>query len=249
MFSSVTGMLVSIEELASPDYWVKNIVSLINFVGAVEALLSNSTRHVRRKLDLSHKRLARLDMLVELGPHSTLHMPLRETINKSSSPVKPEYSSLLRRGMPGIESSFAAIGYLKCLGYPVDMEKLNNLHLDGQIEYTTLPLPSYVFDHSTKFWTESRASAQYRLGSQGKLDLLGKPTTDWNPASPHWRNHLRLSEMPWMEDHIIDGVLIYPGAGMVAAVTEAAKQVTMKAEVVLGFEFKDISFMRALRVN
>ena len=36
-----------------------------------------------------------------------------------------------------------------------------------------------------------------------KLDLLGRPVADWNPSEAKWRNFIRVTEMPWVEDHVV----------------------------------------------
>ena len=86
-------------------------------------------------------------------------------------------------------------------------------------------LPEYPFDHSVSHWLESRISSRFRTHHQGKIDLLGKPVADWNPLEAKWRNNIRVSEMPWIEDHTINGALIYPGAGMLVMAIEAANQI------------------------
>ncbi|KAF2650360.1 putative polyketide synthase [Lophiostoma macrostomum CBS 122681] len=223
MISTVNGRSISTEDLGSPDYWVSNMTSPVKFTDAVETLLSRSTQRIRKKLDLSHRNFHRLDMLVEIGPHSALHGPLNEILNSPGRVTKLDYTSVLKRNTSAIDSTFGAMGSIMSLGYPVDLQKL--------------------------FWSESRLSAEYRTGSRGKLDLLGKPVTDWDPGNPRWRNHLRISEMPWIEDHLIDGTLIYPGAGMLVGVVEAANQITQSSEGVLGFQLKEVKFSRPLVIS
>jgi zearalenone synthase, highly reducing iterative type I polyketide synthase len=64
-------------------------------------------------------------------------------------------------------------------------------------------IPSYPFDHSKGYWFESRLGNHFRTFPQNKLDLLGKPVADWNPLEAKWRNVIRVSEMPWVEDHVV----------------------------------------------
>ena len=52
-FLSVTGDIVTIEELREPDYWVKNMVSLVNFSEALSAL-STSLLIWTTRLDRSY---------------------------------------------------------------------------------------------------------------------------------------------------------------------------------------------------
>jgi len=250
MFSSVTGKRVTGKELLSPAYWVANLVSPVQFVDAMNELLSSSAKLIRKKLDLSHRKLFRTDALIEVGPHSALQGPIQDIITAARRPKNPSYVSLLIRKTHAVGSAISAVGHLRCLGYPVAMEKVNGLLDNPQMHYMSLPnLPEYSFDHSRKYWEESRISARYRTSDQGKLDLLGKPVVDWNPMEPRWRNHLRVSEMPWIEGHVVNGVLIYPGAGMLAMVIEAANQLTQTESEVVGFEFSNVSFLKPLKIS
>jgi acyl transferase domain-containing protein/NADPH:quinone reductase-like Zn-dependent oxidoreductase len=248
MISTVTGEIVSRETLLSPDYWVLNLISPVQFVDAVKNLLSRSGQKVSRKLDLSHRNYFHISMLVEIGPHSVLQGPINDILNDAQGTTEMSYTSVLIRQNSAITSFLNAMGQLKCLGCPVDMRKINHPGSKDQMRLMALSdLPEYVFDLSKQYWFESRLSARYRLHHQGKLDLLGKPVPDWNPMEPRWRNILRVTEMPWMEDHIINGSMIYPGAGMLVMAIEAANQ--LSDGNVTGFNLKEISFIKPLNIS
>ncbi|KAJ5291696.1 polyketide synthase [Penicillium angulare] len=249
MVSSVTGMRVEAADLINPEYWMSNMVSPVRFLDAIETILSVSSQRFRRKLDLSHRKYFKIDILVEVGPHSALQGPLNDTLlRRAGSKVK--YVSMLLRNENAIITAFKAFGFLKCLGYPVDLLKINKLKPHFAEHYVSLAtLPEYIFDHSQRYWDESKLCAQYRLGGQAKLALLGRPVNDWNPLEPRWRNFLRVSEMPWIEDHSVNGVLIYPGAGMLAMAIEAAAQLTVEAEDILGFDITEVFFRKPLKIS
>ncbi|KAH8695168.1 putative polyketide synthase [Talaromyces proteolyticus] len=249
MISSVTGERVSVKDLLSADYWVSNMVSPVRFLKAMDILLSKSGQRGSKKLDLSHRNHFHIDMLVEVGPHSALQAPIHETLLSFRTTKNINYASVLLRDNSAIDSAFNALGEMLCLGHRLNMERVNNLRSNCRKYYQALPdIPGYVFDHSQRYWDESRISAQYRTGGQGKLDLLGKPVPDWNPMEARWRNHLRVSEMPWIEDHVINGALIYPGAGILVMAIEAANQVTKATDGVVGFEIKNVSFLKPLNI-
>ncbi|KAH8645577.1 hypothetical protein BGZ60DRAFT_535878 [Tricladium varicosporioides] len=250
MLSSVTGEIVPREVLLSPDYWVLNLVSPVKFSDAIQNLFSKSAHRVRRKLDLSHRNYFHVNMLLEVGPHSALQRPIKEILDDYLGVTgKISYASLLIRENSAINTVLNAVGQIKCLGYPVNLERINNYGMKHRQAFMALPdLPAYIFDHSKKYWAESRLSARYRTHHQGKLDLLGKPVPDWNPMQQRWRNILGVSEMPWMEDHVINGSLIYPGAGMLVMAIEAANQISNSCDNVLGFELKDVSFPKPLNI-
>ena len=247
MISSVTANTVTETDLLSPEYWVSNMVSPVRFSDALSQLTAHSS--VQKKIDLSHRKKFSINMLVEIGPHSTLQGPIRDVLTELRRNTNISYTSMLTRKNSSLESTLAAIGNIKCLGYPINLENINYPRAESRKKSMALPnLPGYQFDHSKRYWYESRISDRFRNQQQGKLDLLGKPVPDWNPLEARWRNHLRVSEMPWMEDHVINGALIYPGAGMLVMAIEAANQMADHNQSIVGFELKDIHFLSSINV-
>ena len=64
-----------------------------------------------------------------------------------------------------------------------------------------------------------------------------------------WKNHLRISELPWLRDHQIQGDVVFPAAGMICAVVEAARQLVNAndpSESIKGFELRDVCINRPL---
>ncbi|KAK3321988.1 putative polyketide synthase [Apodospora peruviana] len=251
VISSVTGDIIPAAELAKPDYWVANMVSPVRFVDAVGHLFSKSSRRIRKKLDLSHKSHFHITSLLEVGPHAALQGPIRDILTRLPNAKNIGYSSVLVRKKPARRTLLEAMGQLRCLGFPVDLAKVNYPLSLGKLprqSRTLTDLPGYPFDHSKKYWYERRLGKSYRTHPQNKWDLLGKPVHDWNPLEAKWRNVIRVSEMPWVEDHVINGSLVYPGAGMLVMAIEAARQLADTSRTVVGYEVKDCIFQRALAI-
>lgn len=203
MISSVTGERVETNDLSTPEYWVSNMVSPVRFSEVINQICARSASRIRKKLDLSHRNHFHINMLIEIGPHPALRGPIRDILTKLPGGGNITYCTILARKQPAMQSFINAIGHLKCLGYFIDLEKIS-LNSKGYDGCMALPnLPEYPFDHSKTYWYESRLSKRFRTHSQSKLDLLGKPVPDWNPLEAKWRNVLRVSEMPWMEDHVV----------------------------------------------
>ena len=249
MISSVTGNRIEAADLQSAEYWVTNMVSPVDFVETLSHLIADGTKTTRKKLDLSHRNRLSIDMLLEVGPHSALQGPIRDELANMRRSTSMSYTSVLRRGVSALESTLRVVGEVKLLGYPIDLVGIcvpRRKHPDGLM---LLPnLPEYCFDHSKNYWYESRFNNRFRTQDQGKLDLLGKPVSDWNPLEPRWRNHLRVNEMPWMEDHVVNGAMIYPGAGMLVMAIEAAHQMSDQHRPILGFELKEVLFVEPLTI-
>ena len=250
MISSVTAERITAAELQDPEYWVTNLVSPVKFSEAINHFIGAKAQIIRKKLDLSHRHKLNLNMLVEVGPHSALQGPIRYQLTRTHVSHNIAYTSVLRRHSSALKTILGTVGEIKCFGYPVDLVKICVPRKKSPNDLMVLPdLPSYQFDHSKSYWFESRINNRFRTQRQGKLDLLGKPVSDWNPLESKWRHHLRVAEMPWMEDHVINGATIYPGAGMLVMAIEAAHQMADQARKILGFELKDVYFREPLSIT
>src|SRR5436190_20798852 len=75
MVSSVTGTWTSKAEVSQPDYWIQNLISPVQFAGALAELCSQSTKDRTKKIDGSHRRAILMHNLLEIGPHSALQGP------------------------------------------------------------------------------------------------------------------------------------------------------------------------------
>ncbi|KAL2292501.1 hypothetical protein FJTKL_09465 [Diaporthe vaccinii] len=179
MVSSVTQEIIPREDLLKSEYWVRNMVSPVCFSGALHRICQDSMRKVKKKLDLSHRNYASVSDLLEIGPHSALQGPIRETIEAASMPSKMalSYTSALMRGSPATDTLLEALGKLYCLGVPFDFKTVNDPYASSAC--ITLPdLPAYSFDHSKAYWHESRISKNIRLNQQPYNEFLGLPVGD-----------------------------------------------------------------------
>ena len=242
MFSSVTEGLVKEPKELNAAYWVQNMVSAVKFSGAVTTLLSHSSSSQRRR-----KKPVDWSAIVEVGPHETLKGPLSQIMAAVDKKLNADitYTSLLKRKQNAESTTMETAGLLWCLGHSIDITKVNG---DSQypIPKTLVDLPPYPWQHKKGFWHESPASSAARLRDQPRTDLLGVPVDDQSALEPRWRNHLRLPENPWLEDHTITGTILYPGAGMLIMVLEAARQMADVTKILMGVEFQDVIFERGL---
>jgi acyl transferase domain-containing protein len=199
MISSVTGKRISTNELKQPEYWAKNMVSPVQFVEAVEHICASNV--LRKKLDGSHLNNLHVDVCVEIGPHPALSGPVRDIASSKDRSIT--YLASIRRNASALNTLLETAGRLYCLGYSVDIQRINDdTSSDNRTDLVSLcDLPEYPFDHSKSYLHESRISKGHRLRSQPKLDLLGKTAADWNPMEAKWNNFIKISELPWVDDH------------------------------------------------
>ncbi|KAI1086249.1 ketoacyl-synt-domain-containing protein [Rostrohypoxylon terebratum] len=231
MYSSVTGRPIGWEELG-PQYWVRNMVSPVLFADAMHQMLSS--------------KIPKPTLLLEISPHSTLQGPVKQILDAEEKlGQRPTYCSMLRRGIDAADTALDAVGKLWGHGCDVSMlwVVMRNLQLKGQPKLL-VDLPKYPWNHDNVYWYESHLSRANRFQVHGRYDLIGRPTADSIPFQPRWRGFLRQSEIPWIRDHQVQKTMIYPAAGMVTMVLEAAKQ--MASDGFAGIEITEFKIQKAM---
>ncbi|KAJ5287127.1 hypothetical protein N7478_002813 [Penicillium angulare] len=253
MFSSVKGKAIDATELGA-SYWVANLVSPVNFSGAVTAaahagLLGGKTKN------MSGMKKGSPDAIVEIGPHAALQGPLKQILDSVSEklPSPPRYLSAIKRKHDAIQTTLEVVGELLILGHPVDVRAANaytaylgNAADGGKIS-ALINLPPYAWNTSNRFWSESAAVAAYRTRRHPRLELLGARDERSTETEPSWRNLLRISEQPWIEHHQFQSSNIYPMAGMIVMAIEAVRQVQTRNDIA-GYQVRDVTIGRALVV-
>ncbi|KAH7310724.1 hypothetical protein B0I35DRAFT_439590 [Stachybotrys elegans] len=272
MVSSVTGKAIKPADLRKPQYWADNLVSRVNFLGAITEI-AGAQKH-------SDEASAGITDIIEIGPHAALRRPVQDILHgtlqgKQSSEMTNKhirYHSMLMRNKSPVQSTLELVGALFCRGLPVSISAANRqlrlAELNGSsgaakasnsIRILT-DMPKYPFDRSSKYWHESRTSVGYRLRhsvaetSDGSTALLGTPVNDWNPLEPRWRNFINVSSLPWTADHIVNQVPVLAGTCMVTMAIEAAKQHYVStndaaSRQITGFWVKEAQFLSPVLIS
>lgn len=222
MFSSVTARVADHEAMGA-EYWAANMVQAVRFSDALTGIL------------LDEQDDQNVDVLVEIGPHAALKGPARQTAKALKMEVP--YVSSLTRGVPDFEGLLAMAGTLFSLGYPVDLVKTNeNLSrgVDGSLVATSTgttlgDLPTYAWDHR-RYWSETRVIRNHRL-RPFRHSLLGHRVPGSVARHPTFRNYLRVSELPWLSEHVVEGKVVFPGAGYITMAIEAAYRTEQLASI------------------
>ena len=202
MISTVTGERVSPHTLLTASYWVMNMISPVRFHEALAQICSGTGKKIRKKIDGSHRRTVLAHDLLEIGPHSALQGPIRDILKSTSRASTISYQSALVRQRSGADTLLESIGRLYCIGHLVDVDEVNRpVRKPSHRPLVITNLPEYPFDHSKTYWTESRLSKSFRFRKVPRLDMLGTPDIDWNQHEAKWRHTIKISEMPWVEDH------------------------------------------------
>lgn len=242
-YSSVTGE----RKLSDfgPSYWVSNLVSQVKFSAASEL--------VAKHLDA----MPGANVLAEIGPHSALAGPLRQSFSNISGDAAFEYTYVptLVRNENALATTSALLGRAFELGVKVqfDFVMIDWTRTNAGPHRVLNHLPAYPWDHDTKYWHESRLSKGHRQRPFPKHDLVGLlDVSSSNTHEPRWTYHISLKALPWLQDHVVEGFVIFPGAGYVTMVTEAMKQLLWLRKTpgrVTHFNMRDVAFKESVVIN
>lgn len=209
--SSVYAKPISAKIMAS--YWRKNLESPVLFSDAAEQLLNGKKVH-----------------LIELGPHSALELPLKQTVKKLK--IKEghmHYNSAIIRHKSSVNTVLNLIGQLFLHGHSISFADVNHVEttdapsVQGKL-LTNLPPYPWTYD-APVLWNEGRQSRELRNRKYGHHDLLGLQTLGGSGVITTWRNTLKLKDVPWLESHKLGKDIVFPAAGFVAMAIESICQV------------------------
>ncbi|KAJ5374373.1 Acyl transferase/acyl hydrolase/lysophospholipase [Penicillium concentricum] len=257
-FSSVTGTLVSLEELDA-QYWVSNLVGQVKFAKSLRTLCFETNGQHAGHTGASRVRRAgaaqkpSVDCLVEIGPHAALSGPIKQILQADAklNSADISYISILTRKANAVTTALGAAATLASLNYPIDFGAINRPigTKKSRTPQLLVDLPTYAWNHTRSYWAEPRLSKMYRNRNSPRMDLLGAPDNMASPFEPRWRNYLRTSELPWLLDHKIQGNIVFPAAGYLAMALEASIQLNVGEEKVARYVLRDVAIQSALVLN
>ena len=241
MISSCLARCVTSVETSNPVYWRHNLESPVLF-NAAGGILLDSERY----------------QLIEIGPHPTLELPIKQIQSGlAADQGDTPYFSALYRDKDSERSALNLVGSLWALGYPVafnKVNKMNRLCLEAWQGEDTKPrvlqnLPTYKWDYSEPLWREPRASVEFRLRKFPRDELLGSLIPGASGFTSTWRNLLGVADVPWLQDHKLANIVIFPGAGYIAMASKAVQQLVTTETEDLALEIHHMKIMRSLTLS
>ncbi|KAF4537771.1 Reducing type I polyketide synthase [Lasiodiplodia theobromae] len=232
VFSSpVTG---SRADRVDAAHWVTNMVSPVLFLDSF------------RNMCLDAEERQQVDLVVEIGPHSALAGPIRQILSLPELRDRGvAYTSCLVRNQDATSTMQAMAGFLADRGYPVDLTAIN--FPNGADGCRVLhDLPSYAWNHRQKHWAVSRLGRALNQKPAPPHDLAGAKVPGTNPLAPLWRWILRPSEIPWVQDHVVQSHMVYPAAGYISMVLEAVRSNADEQRPLRGIQMREIDVKKAL---
>lgn len=228
-----------------PEYWTDNLLSKVRFS---ETMLNHIFEQQKSKGSLEY---SSQHIIVEIGPHTALKSPIRQTLEASFNDYTYTYIPSMIRGSSALKSLLGLIGKLFEYGLPVNLADVHTW-TSSKSDVSVIPnLPGYAWDHTRRYWFESRLSRQHRFREHGPHDLLGTRIASSTSIEPRWRHLISVENLPWLQDHKVDDLIIFPGAAYMCMVIEAVRQhfAQSRNARVYKIELRDIRFLRALVIS
>lgn len=185
LYSTVTGQLIEGTELDA-TYWCQNVRQPVRFITAIETIVGDG--------DFD---------FIEVGPHPVLHNSIKECLTEQGLTSSVVISTLNRK-IPEESAINQALAKIHCSGIAMDWSRF--FPQGGQ--FIDLPLYPWQREH---YWHETEVSMEKRLGRAGYIylnELERAPTPAWNMEVNRYL-------LPYLEDHKVEGMVVFPGAGFI----------------------------------
>ncbi|KAL3496347.1 hypothetical protein BJX62DRAFT_251184 [Aspergillus germanicus] len=192
----------------SASYWRRNLESPVLFSSAAKSILAKLKNRA----------------FLEIGPHLALSGPLQQIFRTVETKADLTYiPTLIRNEIDSRVQLLSTAGLAHSCGVSVDLEAING---KGN---TLGNLPPYPWQHNTKYWHDSRLTRDWRFRKYPHHEILGARSVESSEIEPAWRNVLRLEDVPWINEHALQGNVIFPAAGYISMAGEATLQLNPDA--------------------
>lgn len=225
-YSSVHGgrLIDPAVDVIDEQYWALNMSQSVLFSQAVTAAVTDPSN------DFS--------TVMEIGPHSAMKGPTQDTIKAATgtSDKLPPYLTAIVRFGNSLENIATALGSLwKDSTVPVvDLAQLRSVVGPQTQPQLLKDLPKYSWDHDQILFFESRRSKALRGRPSPGHPLLGSLNVDSTTLDFTWNNILRVSELPWVKGHELQGQIVFPAAGYAVFALEGALLIAKQRNIPVG---------------
>ncbi|MEU1807224.1 SDR family NAD(P)-dependent oxidoreductase [Streptomyces sp. NPDC019937] len=200
--SNLTGAVVSVEEIATADFWVRHVREAVRFLDGVRTL-----------------EVQGVTTFVELGPDGVLTAMAQECVTGDDA----VFASVCRKGRPEAEALLSAVARAHVRGVAVDWDAVFAGTGAARVD-----LPTYAFQRR-RYWPQ--ASAYGVSGTAGlglaPVDhpLVGAVVPLAGGDGLLLTGRLSVQTHPWLLDHVVMGSVLLPGTAFVELAVHAGDQV------------------------
>jgi polyketide synthase 1/15 len=189
-------------DFGSAQYWVEHVRRPVRFADSVRHLETHGATH-----------------FIEAGPGSGLTASIEQSLSSAESVVVPT----LGKDRPEVASLLSGAGQMFTTGVRVDWPAVFAGSGGRRVE-----LPTYAFQRQ-RFWSTAASTAHADAAGLGLAEaghaLLGAVVERPDSGGVVLTGRLSLAVQSWLTDHVVGGVVLFPGAGFVELVIRAGDEV------------------------
>ena len=219
LYSTVSGQLTQPGDWTA-EYWPKNVREPVRFKAAIDNIIKEGIK-----------------AFVEIAPHTALSSSIKKNLAQHSD--AGAVIGTLKRDQNGVVMVTQTLASLHAAGLPLDWQKL---YPNGG---TFVTLPNYAWQHAG-YWHESEEVKQCRLkniSKRGGFSEVEHPLVGGrlHSITPFWQNQLDVQQQSYLQDHQVEGEIVYPGAAYVEMALFIARHATQQECITL----ENVDFKRA----
>ncbi|RSR96591.1 acyltransferase domain-containing protein [Streptomyces sp. WAC04189] len=203
--SNVTGTVAEPGRLTTPAYWVDHVRATVRFADGVRALAD-----------------AGADAFLEIGPGGVLTALTRQTLDSRDGATDTVAVPALRSKRPEQHALLTGLAELHVAGVRVDWAAW--FHGTGA---RRADLPTYAWQHR-RYWPRPLAHAADIPGAgltPAGHPLLGAAVALAGAEDVLLTGRIGLRTHPWLADHTMGGVILFPATGFLELAVRAGDQV------------------------
>jgi NADP-dependent 3-hydroxy acid dehydrogenase YdfG len=198
--SNVTGGLAG-PEVADPGYWVAHARAAVRFADGVQTLWGLGVRR-----------------FFELGPDAVLTAMARQTLDGEDDVV---LASALRARQPEADTFAGFLGQAHVAGVPVEWPAFYAGTGARRVE-----LPTYAFQRERYWLMPGTGAGDAAAAGLGRVEhpILAAAVCVGDRDEWVFTGRLSTETQPWTRDHVVLGVVIVPGTGLVELALAAGRR-------------------------
>ncbi|MFJ7041660.1 beta-ketoacyl synthase N-terminal-like domain-containing protein [Streptomyces rochei] len=203
--SNVTGTVAEPGRLTTPAYWVDHVRATVRFADGVRALAD-----------------AGADAFLEIGPGGVLTALTRQTLDSRDGATDTVAVPALRSKRPEQHALLTGLAELHVAGVRVDWAAW--FHGTGA---RRADLPTYAWQHR-RYWPRPLAHAADIPGAgltPAGHPFLGAAVALAGAEDVLLTGRIGLRTHPWLADHTMGGVILFPATGFLELAVRAGDQV------------------------
>ena len=222
-------------ERTDATYWVETMTKPVKFSQALQDLCAAAAT-------------LGPDVVVEIGPHSILQMPIKQCLKAAGLGERTVYYPSMVRKQDSNYTCLDLVAKLFKMGQPLDFGQINRTATAASKPKLVSGLPTYPWPRTeqNRYWADAHLVGRGLYSSTGP-DILGQKVQWTNDLDMTWRQVVTLDDMPFVRQYRLNDVATFPLSGYICVALEAAThQATVRGHTFTSFALRDFQVLEPL---